>query len=71
MARAGVFPPGVPVVAVEMASSFGWERYADLTVGLDSWGSSAPAEVVIDEFGFTVDAVVDAAHMVLDDDPWA
>ena len=63
-----VLPSGVPVVAVEMGSSFGWERWADLVIGLDTWGASGASEVVIREYGFTVDAVVEAARMLLDDD---
>ena len=63
-----VLPGGVPVVAVEMGSSFGWERWADLVIGLDTWGSSGASEVVIREYGFTAEAVVEAARMLLDDD---
>jgi transketolase len=63
-----VFPPGVPVVACEMASSFGWERWADLAITVDTWGASGPAEKLIEEYGFTPDAVVEAALMLLESD---
>ncbi len=63
-----VLPPGLPVVAVEMGSSFGWERYADLSVTVDTFGASAPAEKVIAEYGFDADSVVEAALLLLDDD---
>jgi transketolase len=63
-----VLPPGLPVVAVEMGTSFGWERYADLAVTVDTYGASAPAEKVIAEYGFDADSVVEAALLLLDDD---
>ena len=66
-----VFPPGVPVVACEMGTSFGWERWADLVVAVDTWGASAPADRLIAEYGFSADAVVEAAKLVLEDDPYA
>ena len=45
-------PPGVPVLSVEAASTFGWERYADDSLGIDHFGASAPGDVVLREFGF-------------------
>jgi transketolase len=48
-----VLPSGVPRLAVEAASTFGWERYADAAVGIDHFGASAPGEVALEEFGFT------------------
>ena len=48
-------------VAVEAASSFGWDRYTGLdgkTVTVDTFGASAPAKVLFEKFGFTVENVV-------------
>ncbi|WP_207695015.1 transketolase [Enterococcus sp. DIV0212c] len=48
-------------VAVEAASPFGWERYvgtAGTTVTINHFGASAPGDLVLKEFGFTVDNVV-------------
>ncbi|HEY4928694.1 MAG TPA: transketolase [Acidimicrobiales bacterium] len=50
--RNEVLPPGVPTLSVEAASTFGWERYADDSLGIDHFGASAPGEVVLREFGF-------------------
>jgi transketolase len=50
--RHEVLPPDVPTLSVEAASTFGWERYADASVGIDHFGASAPGEVVLREFGF-------------------
>jgi len=64
-AQAAVLPPGVPTLAVEAGVSFGWERYADDTVAIDRFGASAPGDVVMREFGFTPDHVVDRARNLL------
>ena len=50
--RDEVLTPGVPTLSVEAASTFGWERYADDSLGIDHFGASAPGEVVLREFGF-------------------
>ncbi len=63
-----VFPPEVPVVAVEMGVSLGWERFADIVLGIDSWGASAPSERLIAEYGFTAENVMEAALVVLEAD---
>jgi transketolase len=55
-----VLPRGVPTLAVEAASPFGWDRYADEMHGINRFGASAPAQVNMEKFGFTTDAV--AAH---------
>jgi transketolase len=55
--RDEVLPPGLPKLAVEAASSFGWDRYADATVTIDHFGASAPGQVALDEFGFTPENV--------------
>jgi transketolase len=49
-------------VAVEAAVSFGWERWvgeSGLIIGLDRFGASAPYEVLMKEFGFTPEMVVE------------
>jgi transketolase len=60
--RAAVLGAGVRV-AVEAASTFGWERYvgaAGAVVGMTSFGASAPAPALYKHFGITADAVVAA-----------
>ena len=63
--RAGVFPPGVPVLSMEAGSTFGWDRYADDAIGIDHFGASAPGAVVMEKFGFTADHVVERARALL------
>jgi transketolase len=62
--RAQVLPRGVPKVAVEAASTFGWERWVGLDgaiVGIDRWGASAPGKVVAEKLGLTVEHVASVA----------
>jgi transketolase len=59
--RRSVFPVGVPVVSIEAASPFGWERYADSIIGIDHYGASADGSVVLEKFGITADAVFERA----------
>ena len=44
-----VLPADVPVLSVEAASPFGWERWADDVIGIDRFGASAPGDVVLAE----------------------
>jgi transketolase len=51
-------------VSVEMGSVIGWDRYVGATgarIGMRSFGSSAPLKDLLEKFGFTPKAVVDAA----------
>jgi transketolase len=63
--REKVFPAGVPRLAVEAGSSFGWDRYADATVSIDRFGASAPGPTVMTELGITADHVVEHARALL------
>lgn len=48
-------------LAVEAASSFGWERYIGdegKMISIDHFGASAPGDYVLDQFGFNVENVV-------------
>ena len=62
--RDSVIPPEVTArVSVEQAATFGWSRYVGLkgsSIGMHTYGASAPAKDVIKHFGFTVERVVAA-----------
>ena len=62
--RDSVIPPAVTArVSVEQAATFGWSRYVGLkgsSIGMHTYGASAPAKDVIKHFGFTVERVVAA-----------
>ena len=67
--RDSVLPPDVTArVAIEQASTFGWERYVGSTgrvIGMHTFGASAPLNALQKEFGFTVDNVVTTAKALL------
>jgi transketolase len=55
-------------VSVEAGTTFGWCRYVGdegIAIGIDQYGSSAPGNVVMENFGFTVDNVVAKAKVLL------
>ncbi len=60
--RSTIFPPQVPVLAVEAGSPMGWSAYADDMVGIDRFGESAPGPTVLDKLGINVDHVVARAR---------
>jgi transketolase len=68
--RESVLPSRVTArVAIEQASTFGWERYVGMTgevIGMHTFGASAPLKDLQKKFGFTPDAVVAAAMAQLE-----
>ena len=64
-----VLPPHVTArVAVEQASTFGWERYVGRSgrmIGMKTFGASAPLKELQRKFGFEPDQVVTAAKELL------
>jgi transketolase len=55
-------------VSVEMAATFGWERYTGIkgrNIGMHRFGASAPLKDLLKYFEFTVDKVVAEAHAVI------
>ena len=52
--RNRVLPKGVPVVSVEAGSTAGWSSYADASVGIDTFGTSAPGSVALEHLGISV-----------------
>jgi transketolase len=59
-----IFPAGVPVVSVEAGTTFGWSRYADVSVGIDRFGASAPGSIALDRLGINESAVISAVQRV-------
>ncbi len=62
----GIFPPNVPVLAVEAGVTQGWHKYADDVVGIHRFGASAPGDVVLDKLGINPEHVVIHARDLLD-----
>lgn len=67
--KEAVLPDSVTArVAIEAASPFGWERYIGTkgtTVTLNHFGASAPAKVLYQQFGITVDNIVEKSKALL------
>ncbi len=67
--RESILPNNVRArVSVEAGTTIGWERYTGLDgaqVGIDTYGASAPGDVVMEQYGFTVENVVQAAMRLL------
>ena len=67
--RDSVLPPGVKArLAIEQASTFGWERYvgdAGRVIGMETFGASAPLKELQNKFGFEPDSVVAVARELL------
>ena len=64
--RNDVLPPSITArVAVEQASTMGWDRYVGADgciIGMETFGSSAPLKDLQQKFGFTPGRIVDAAR---------
>ncbi|MBI1754155.1 MAG: transketolase [Acidobacteria bacterium] len=67
--RAEVLPEAVTArVSIEAGVTTGWQRYTGAKgacIGLDHFGASAPADILFEQFGLTVDHVVKAARALL------
>ena len=67
--RDSILPPEVRArVSIEAATPMGWERYVGLSgvaIGIPHFGASAPADVLYEKFGLTVQHVVEAAVGIL------
>lgn len=64
--RKDVLPPAVPTLSVEAGASFGWARFAQAHIAIDSFGTSAPSATALAHFGFTADNVVARATQLLE-----
>ncbi len=67
--RDEVLPPSVRArVAVEQASTLGWDRYVGdggAVIGMHTFGASAPLKKLVSKFGFTPDRVAERARECL------
>ena len=67
--KQSVLDPSIPArIAVEAGVSQGWEKWVGdhgLIIGLDHFGASAPANVLFEKFGFTVENLVDKAKSLI------
>ncbi|RUW89665.1 transketolase [Mesorhizobium sp. M7A.F.Ca.US.011.01.1.1] len=67
--KAEVLPRGVPRISVEAGVTDYWRKYVGLEgecVGIDTFGESAPAEMLYEHFHLTVEAVEKAVYRALE-----
>ncbi len=58
--RHSILPSGIKKLAVEAASNIGWHKYVGSdgdVIAMERFGASAPAEKLLEEFGFTSENV--------------
>jgi len=60
-----VIRPMTKVLAVEAASATEYYRYADDVLGMESFGASAPANLLFEKFGFTIENIVKRASALV------
>jgi transketolase len=66
--RDHVLPAATPKLAIEAATTDSWWRLVRCNgdvIGMNSFGASAPADKLFEHYGFTVDAVTQAALKLL------
>lgn len=66
--KASVLPAGVTKFAVEAGVPYGWSRYTGSeknVLGITTFGASAPGDVMMEKYGFTVENLVDKVKEVL------
>jgi len=65
-----VFPPGVPIVAIEAGLSLGWVPYVvqgvSAMIGVDQFGASAPGDIVMRKYGLNVGNICRQVEKLLD-----
>jgi len=67
--RDKVLPKGIPILSVEAASTFGWAKYAHKSIGIDTFGMSAPANQVFEHFGLVPTEVAKKAKELIAEYP--
>lgn len=54
-----------PVISMEAAATFGWNRFAQRTIGIDTFGASGPANELYEHFGLTSDNLVEEVKQLI------
>ena len=61
-----LFPKGVPIISIEAGTSFSWQKYSHIHLGVNTYGLSAPCKKVYEHFGLVPDKVAEKAQIVVD-----
>lgn len=63
-----VIPKDIPKIVIEAGVSMGWHKYVgaeDNIISVNHFGASAPSEILLREFGFSVDNIIKKIKNVL------
>ena len=63
--KTSVLPNRNKTVAIEASSSMEWYKYARYVYGIDHFGASAPASVLMEKYGFTVEELAEHLRTLL------
>jgi transketolase len=63
--RTGVLRRSIPSVSFEAGATLGWANYVDDAIGINSFGMSAPGDVVFEHFNIVPETVVAHVERVL------
>ena len=55
--KESIIPENTITISIEAASTFGWQKYADINIGIDTFGKSGSQKDIREHFGFTPDAI--------------
>jgi transketolase len=60
-----VLPSTVPKISVEAATTFGWSRWVDASIGIDTFGASGKGDKVLAHFGISPEAVAQRVEQAI------
>jgi transketolase len=63
-----ILPKEIPQLFIEAGTTLGWNSYIGIDeqfIGVDKYGASAPGEVVMREYGFTVENICEKVRVLL------
>ena len=66
--KEAVLPAGVAKIAIEAGVPYGWSRYTgneNNAIGITTFGASAPGDLLMEKYGFTVENVINKVKSVL------
>jgi transketolase len=63
--KKSIFPEGIPVLSVEAGATLGWERYAHVSHGIDTYGTSANGNDIAKHFKLLPKDIEEIAQKVI------
>ena len=64
--KEAVVDPSTKVLAIEASTATEYYRYADDVLGMESFGASAPADLLFEKFGLTIEGITQRACKLMD-----